>query len=62
MSLPEPSLKDSSLNTEFLNDQGMFRLFWRKWSADCAVLVKNRSIFLVDPKDKAYAMFGGFRE
>jgi len=32
--------------------------------AECniAVLVKNRSIFLVDPKDKAYAMFGGFRE
>ncbi|XP_070855369.1 uncharacterized protein [Drosophila suzukii] len=34
MSLPEPSLKDSSLNTEFLNGQRMFRLFWRKWSAD----------------------------
>jgi len=34
MSLAEPSLKDSSLNTEFLNGQRMFRLFWRKWSAD----------------------------
>jgi len=34
MSLPEHSLKDSSLNTEFLNGQRMFRLFWRKWSAD----------------------------
>jgi len=33
MSLPEPSLKDSSLNTE-LNGQRMFCLFWRKWSAD----------------------------
>jgi len=34
MALPEPSPKDSSLNTEFLNSQRMFRLLWRKWSAD----------------------------